>query len=85
MYRRRPGAPPATEDSELAALPAEMRASVMQAIERLETITETGELKTRLEQMEDRREQVTEDLRPVIDYLIKKTRERLEALGGASG
>lgn len=77
-YTRKAGAAPA--DPELAALPAEAQGMVKAQLGRLEQVKDPAQLKAILGQMEGQASQVPAEAKPVVEYLIKKVRERLAKL-----
>jgi len=78
IYTRKAGAAPV--DPELAALPAEAQGMVKAQLGRLEQVKDPAQLKAILGQMEGQASQVPAEAKPVIDYMIKKVRERLAKL-----
>jgi len=78
IYTRKAGAAPA--DPELAALPAEAQGMVKAQLGRLEQMKDPAQLKGILAQMEGQAGQAPAQAKPVLDYLIKKLRERIAKL-----
>jgi len=79
-FLRKEGAAP--EDPEIAALPAQAQAMVKQSLARLEAQTDPAQLQQALAQMESGMSQAPDEMRPAIELILKRTRERLEQLQG---
>ncbi|MCE1229137.1 MAG: insulinase family protein [Firmicutes bacterium] len=78
IYTRKGGAAPT--DPELAALPAEAQGMVKAQLGRLEQVKDPAQLKAIVGQLEGQAGQVPAEAKPVIDYMIKKVRERIAKL-----
>jgi predicted Zn-dependent peptidase len=78
IYTRKAGAAPA--DPELAALPAEAQGMVKAQLGRFEQMKDPAQLKGILAQMEGQAGQTPAQAKPIIEYLIKKLRERIAKL-----
>lgn len=78
IYTRKGGTAPV--DPELAALPAEAQGMVKAQLGRLEQVKDPAQLKAIIGQMEGQAGQVPAEAKPVIEYMLKKVRERLAKL-----
>ncbi len=81
IYNRKAGA--SQEDPELAALDAQIKPMVRQALAQLETITDVAQLEEALTQMQAQAAQVPAEFKPALEYIQKKAQERLDALKAA--
>jgi predicted Zn-dependent peptidase len=81
VYTRKAGSAP--EDPELAALPPEMKGMVKQQLVQFEQVTDRAKLEEILTQLRAMSGNVPPQMKPAIDYLIKKAQERLESLPAA--
>jgi predicted Zn-dependent peptidase len=80
-YLRREGAEP--EDPELAALPEQMRPMVRQQLAAIDQETDPEKLEQGLSRTLQMMEQVPPEVRPAVEYIARKIRERIEALSGS--
>jgi predicted Zn-dependent peptidase len=78
-YKRKAGAA-ATDDPELAALPAPMRARAKAMAAQLAKETDAAGLRQGLEQLETQAAQVPPQMKPMFDFMKKKMTERLQQL-----
>lgn len=81
-YSRKEGSEP--EDPELAGLPAQMRAMVKQQLAQIQGSNDPDQLQAGLARLQSMSGQVPPEVKPALEYLIKKTQERiaeLESLG----
>jgi len=80
VFLRKEGAK--AEDPEIAALPAPARPMVRQALQQIEAQTDAAALEQMLSQMEQGAAQAPPEMKPAVDLILKRGRERLEALSG---
>jgi predicted Zn-dependent peptidase len=78
------GAPAATEDPALAAVPDQMRPMVKQTMARLAAATDAEKLKQMIAQMEGQAGQIPPQMKAVTDLILQKARERLSELEKAA-
>ncbi len=81
VYTRKAGSEP--EDPALAALPAQLRGRIKQQLEQLRAITDPAKLEQIIGQLKQRSGQVPAEVKPGLDYLVKKAQEHLESLTAA--
>jgi predicted Zn-dependent peptidase len=81
VYLRKAGSAP--EDPELAALPPQMKGMVKQQLAQFEQATDPGKLEEMLTQLRAMSGKVPPQMKPAIDYLIKRAQERLDSLSAA--
>jgi len=79
IYTRKAGAAPAA-DADLAALPGPMQNMARQAAKKIAEENDSVKLKEGLAQLEQQAAQVPPQMAPVIEYLKKKTQQRLSEL-----
>jgi predicted Zn-dependent peptidase len=82
-YKRKAGAA-ASDDPELAALPAPMRARAKQMAAQLAQMQDPAELRQAMEAMEGQSAQVPPQMKPMFEYMKKKMAERLQQLEGGA-
>jgi hypothetical protein len=82
-YKRKAGAA-ASDDPELAALPAPMRARAKQMAAQLGQMQDPAELRQAMEAMEGQAAQVPPQMKPMFEYMKKKMAERLQQLEGGA-
>jgi predicted Zn-dependent peptidase len=78
VYVRKEGSAP--EDPELAALPPQMKGMVKQQLAQIEQVTDRAKLEEILTQLTAMSSKVPPQMKPAMEYLIKRTQERLESL-----
>jgi predicted Zn-dependent peptidase len=78
IYLRKAGA--AAEDPELAALPPQVKAMVSGQVAQLAQMTDAAKLAGIVAQMRQMAGQAPPQMKPAIQYLLKKAQERLDAL-----
>ena len=78
-YTRKAGATVAA-DPELAALPGPMQGMARQAAKKISEEKDAGKLKEGLTQLRDQAAQVTPQMAPVMEYLLKKMEARITEL-----
>jgi hypothetical protein len=71
----------APDDPELAALPEQMRGRIKSQLDNLMKM-DKDQLKEQLAQLEGRAAQAPPQAQPVMEFLLKKVRERLKTLEG---
>ncbi len=83
IYLRKEG----TSDmqAELAALDPQMRQMVIMQLKQLEGIDDVEALRQEVQMAEANRDRVPEEFRPAFDYIMNKTRERIEELEAEAG
>jgi predicted Zn-dependent peptidase len=84
VYTRKGGAPAAAEDPAIAALPEQMRPMVKQTLQRIASSTDVEKLKQMVSQMESRADSAPPPMKPAIDLMLQKARERLAELEKSS-
>jgi predicted Zn-dependent peptidase len=77
-YVRKAGA--TAEDPEVAALPAQLKGMVKQQLQQLEQIKDRSQLEQALGQLQQATGQVPPQVKPALDYLIKKVQQKLESM-----
>jgi predicted Zn-dependent peptidase len=82
-FKRKAGAA-ASDDPDLAALPAPMRARAKQMAAGLAQMTDAAQLRQAMEGMEAQAAQVPPQMKPVFEYMKKKMTERLQQLEGGA-
>ncbi len=82
IYTRKPGNAP--EDPEIAALPAEQQVRLKQQLEQWKTETDPTRLRTELEHLEQSLGPAPPEVKPMLELLRKKLRERLAELESAA-
>ncbi len=80
-YTRKSGAAP--EDSDLAALPAELRGMVKQQLAQIQQLNDRAKLEQVLARMQQMASQVPPAMKPALGYLTKKVQERLDSMPAA--
>jgi predicted Zn-dependent peptidase len=78
VFLRKEGAK--EEDPGIAALPAPARPMVRQALQQIEAQTDPAALQQMLSQMEEGAAQAPPEMKPAVDLILKRGRERLAAL-----
>lgn len=78
IYNRKASAKPV--DPELAAFPDQIRGMITSQLSRLSIITDLGQLKTVLGQMEAQAAQLPPEMKGAIDYLRKKIEAQIQEL-----
>jgi len=78
IYNRKVSAKPV--DPELAAFPDQIRGMITSQLSRLSMITDLGQLKTVLGQMEAQAAQLPPEMKGAIDYLRKKIEAQIQEL-----
>jgi predicted Zn-dependent peptidase len=78
VFLRKEGAP--AEDPEIAKLPPPAQAQVRQGLKQIEAETDAGKLQEGIAGMRQMATQVPPEMRPAVDFLLKKAEERLAAL-----
>ena len=73
------------EDPELAALSGQAKAMAKQALAQISTIEDPAQLEQGLAQMKGMLAQVPPEIKPGLEFVIKKGTERLEMLKAAAG
>jgi predicted Zn-dependent peptidase len=81
VYLRKENAAP--EDPELAALPPQAKAMVRQQLAQIDQVTERAELEEMLTQLRAMAGRVPPQMKPAMQYLIKRAEERLDSLPAA--
>jgi len=81
IYTRKPGGIP--EDPELSALPAQLRGTIEQQLEQIRGVSDRGKLEQVVNQMKEMASRVPAEMKPALEYLVKKARERLDSLSAA--
>jgi len=83
VFVRKPGdAAAASDDPEVAALPAPAQAMARQQIARIQAETDVAKLREGIAQMEQGKGQVPAEMKPVFDLILKRAQEHLAALEG---
>jgi len=82
-YARKQGAAP--EDPELAAFPAQMRPMIKQQLAQIEQEGDKQKLEGGLSQIQQMMGQAPPPMKPALEYLARKIRERIEALSSQGG
>jgi predicted Zn-dependent peptidase len=82
IFLRKEGAAP--EDPEVAALAPEARGMVRQALQQIEAAKDASQLEQMIGQMQRSAAQAPPEMAPAVDLILKRARERLEALNAAS-
>jgi predicted Zn-dependent peptidase len=82
VFLRKEGAAP--EDPELLALAPEAQGMVRQTLKQIEAVSDASQLEQMIGQMQQAAAQAPPQLAPAIDLIVKRARERLEALKAAS-
>jgi predicted Zn-dependent peptidase len=82
VFLRKEGAPP--EDAEVAALPPPAQTMVRQTLKQLESLEDPAQLQQMIGQMEQAADQAPPEMKPAIDLILKRARERLDVLTGAA-
>jgi len=77
-FLRKEGAGP--EDPEVAALPQEAQDMVRQALKQLEAVSDPDQLRQMIAQLEASAGQAPPEMKPALDLILRRARERLEAL-----
>lgn len=83
-YVRKAGAPVAAADPEVEALPEQVRAMAKQALGQLAQIGDPALLAAQLEQLQMQAGAVPPELKPLIELLLRRGRERLAELEQAA-
>lgn len=81
-YNRKEGT---AEDPELAALEGQAKQIAKQALAGLETVDDPAQLEAAVTQMEAALATVPEEVKPGVELVIKRARERIETLRAAEG
>jgi predicted Zn-dependent peptidase len=81
VYVRKEGGTP--EDSELAALPPQLKGMVKQQLAEIEQVTDRAKLEEILTQLRAMAGKAPPQMKPAIDYLIKRAQERLDSVSAA--
>ena len=79
------GADAAVEDPEIAKLPAPMQARAKQMVAQIMKETDLKGLQEGMTQMEAQAAQVPPQMKPMIDFMLNKMRERISQLENAGG
>ena len=79
VFLRKPG-PASAEDPEIAALPAQAQAMVRQGLKQIEAESDPDKLRQCMDQMRTMSGQAPPELKPALDFLMKKAEARLAAL-----
>ena len=79
------GADAAVEDPEIAKLPAPMQARAKQMVAQLMKETDLKGLQEGITQMEAQAAQVPPQMKPMIDFMLSKMRQRISQLETAGG
>jgi CelD/BcsL family acetyltransferase involved in cellulose biosynthesis len=80
VYTRKGGAAAAPEDPALAKVPEQMRPMVKQALAKIAAENDVEKLRQRLGPMEQRAAGAPAEMKPGIELLVAKTRERIAEL-----
>jgi predicted Zn-dependent peptidase len=78
VFLRAPGAGPA--DAEVEALPAEVRGMISQGLEQIRKETDPAQLRQGILQMQQEAAHVPPEMKPAIDLMLRRAKERLAAL-----
>jgi predicted Zn-dependent peptidase len=81
VYLRKAGG--ASEDPELAALPAQMKAMVRQRLARIDQMPDRAALEQMLQQLRQMGSQVPPEMKAGVEILIRHAQQRLESLPAA--
>jgi hypothetical protein len=81
VYLRKEGGAP--EDPELAALSPQAKAMVRQQLAQIEQVAERAELEEMLTQLRAMAGRVPPQMKPAMQYIIKKAEQRLDSLPAA--
>ncbi|MFN3413692.1 MAG: M16 family metallopeptidase, partial [Thermoanaerobaculum sp.] len=79
IYVRKAGT---SEDPELAALPAELKGMVKQQLAQIEKMKDAEKLGVAIAQMQQMAAKVPPQMKPALDFLLKKMEQRLAQLQG---
>ena len=77
-FLRKEGAAP--EDPEIAKLPPQAQAMVRQATKQIESETDAAKLQEMASQLQQMAAQAPPEMKPALDLILKRARERLQAL-----
>lgn len=78
VYRRKEGAQ--QEDPELASFPLQVRSVIKQQLTQIEQASNPEQLNAAIAQTEQNLEQVPPQMKPAVEYLLKKMREKVKQL-----
>jgi zinc protease len=81
VYVRKAGGAP--EDPEIAALPAQMKGMIKQQLAQIQSVTDRAKVEEILTQLTGMAGRVPPQMKPAIDYLLKKAQEHLDSLPAA--
>jgi predicted Zn-dependent peptidase len=81
VYVRKEGSAP--EDPELAAFSPKVKAMVKQQLAQIEQVTERAELEEMLTQLREMAGRVSPQMKPAVQYIIKRAEQHLESLPAA--
>ncbi len=79
------GADAAVEDPEIAKLPAPMQARTKQMVAQIMKETDLKRLQESITQMEMQVAQVPPQMKPMLDFMLSKMRQRISQLETAGG
>jgi predicted Zn-dependent peptidase len=82
VYVRKAGSAP--EDPEIAALPEQMKGMVKQQLAQIQSLTERAKLEQILTQLSGMSGRMPPQMKPAMDYLIRKAQEHLDSLPPAT-